>query len=128
MAGKEIEQVIFDEMGVPENVVFPENTEQQWKTYMDMNGQKYIASVDTSTGGDFTAVCLAMVNAAKELVVFFCRVFSEVIKEISNFIDAVIFAYPNRRVAHLAKYGSSERVRKKNRKRILKWIERGCKV
>lgn len=43
-------------------------------------------------------------------------------KEITDFFEVAISAYPNRRVVHLAKYGRSERVRKKNRNRILKWI------
>lgn len=108
MAEHEIQKVVFDEMGAPED-----------------NGRKYIASVDASSGDDFTAVCLAMVTAAKEFIVMFCRTVTAAAKEISSFLDAVICVYPNRRVAHLAKYHSSERVRKKNRKRILKWIERG---
>lgn len=128
MAGNKIEQVIFDEMGVPGNAVFPENTERQWETFTEINDQKYIASVDVSTGGDLSAVCLAIANAAKEFVVLFDRAFSEAVKEISNFVDAPFFAYTPRRVAHLAKYGRSERVRKKNRKRILKWIEMGNKT
>lgn len=95
---------------------------------MSENERKYIASVDVSTGGDLSAVCLAIENAAKEFVVLFARAFSKPVKEISNFLDAAFFVHPNRHVAHLAKYGRSERVRKKNRKRILKWIEMGNKT
>ena len=113
-------------MGVSENSVLTENIEQQCETYMEMNGQKYITSVDVSNGDDLAAACLGMVNAVKEFMVPFCRAVSEAfeaVKEISNFVDAAIFVYPNKRVVYLAKYGRSERVRKKNRKRILRWIE-----
>lgn len=128
MDENEIRQAFYREMGVPENAVFPENTERQWGAFAEMNGQKYMALVEASAAGDLSAVCVAMINAAKEFTVILCRAFSEAVKEISNFIDAVICIYPNRRIVHLAQYGRSERVRKKNRKRILKWIERGCKV
>lgn len=110
-------------MGVSENSVLTENIEQQCETYTEINGQKYITSADVSTDGDLSAVCLAMVNAAKEIVVLFSRAFSEAVKAISNFNNVALYIYPNRRVVHLAKYGRSERVRKKNSKRILRWIE-----
>ena len=128
MDENEIRQAFYREMGVPENAVFAENTERQWEAFVEMNGQKYLASADAASGDDFTAACLAMVNAAKEFVVLFCRVVSEEVKKISSFSDMLLRAYPNRRIVHLALHHRSERVRKKNHKRILKWIERGCKV
>ena len=119
MASNKIEQVIFDEMGI---------TEQQWEASMEINIQKYMSSVDTSTGDDFTAECLAVVNAEKELTVLFCRVFPKIVKKISDSTDMVFCVYQNRRIVHLALHHRSEWVRKKNRNRILKWIKRGCKV
>ena len=124
MDENEIRQAFCHEMGVPQNAVFPENTERQREAFVEMNGQKCIASVDASTGDDLSAICVAIANAAKEIMVILWKT----AKEISDFADAAIRIYPNRRIVHLAKYGRSERVRKKNRKRILKWIERGCKV
>lgn len=41
-------------------------------------------------------------------------------------VDIVLKTYPNKRVVHLATHGRG-RVRKKNIKRIMKYVERGCK-
>ena len=40
--------------------------------------------------------------------------------------EVVTRTYPNRRVVYLATHGK-EKTRKKNIKRILKWVEKGCK-
>ena len=39
-----------------------------------------------------------------------------------NDIQEAVSTYPNKRVIHLAKYHKSERVRKKNTHRIIKWM------
>ena len=41
--------------------------------------------------------------------------------------DEVLKAYPDKRVVHLAFYSKSERVRKKNRKRIAQYITKAVK-
>ncbi len=41
---------------------------------------------------------------------------------VTNFWNGILSTYPNKRVVHLAKHGKP-RVRKKNIRRILKWIE-----
>ena len=48
-------------------------------------------------------------------------------KEFARLWDAVLKSYPDNRVVWLALHHKKERIRKKNRKRILKWIERNEK-
>jgi hypothetical protein len=48
----------------------------------------------------------------------------EVAENLTTFYNALIHTYPNKRVVWLATHHKSARVRKKNRKRIMKWIER----
>ena len=45
---------------------------------------------------------------------------------IKRTVDIVLKTYPNKKVVHLATHGRG-RVRKKNIKRIVKYVERGCK-
>lgn len=47
------------------------------------------------------------------------------INDIHNHLTVVINSYPNKRIVYLALHHPKERVRKKNIKRILKWIEKG---
>lgn len=51
--------------------------------------------------------------------------FKEIAEQISQRITALIKLYPNKRIVYLALHHPKERVRKKNMRRILKWIERG---
>lgn len=55
-------------------------------------------------------------------LISFCK---ELAKNIKALAEAILNSYPNKRVLHLAKYHPKERVRKKNMRRVLKWVERG---
>lgn len=44
------------------------------------------------------------------------------IVDMLNDIQEAVLAYPNKRVIHLATHHKSERVRKKNNRRIIKWM------
>ena len=46
----------------------------------------------------------------------------EIIKKLT---DAVLHCYPDKKVLHLALYHPKERVRKKNIRRIMRWLEKG---
>ena len=61
----------------------------------------------------------------QELIDAIMPLLGEAIKNMTEIYEATINSYPNKRVLHLAKYHPKERVRKKNMRRVLKWIERG---
>ena len=67
----------------------------------------------------------ALVPAIQELIYAIAPLFAEAVKNITGISEAAINSYPNKRVLHLAKHHPKERVRKKNMRRVLKWIERG---
>ena len=46
----------------------------------------------------------------------------ETIKKVS---EIILISYPNKKVLHLAIHHPSRRVRKKNARRIMRWIEKG---
>lgn len=48
----------------------------------------------------------------------------QALKEIVRLCDLVLESYPDKRIVWLALHHKKERIRKKNRNRILKWIER----
>lgn len=66
-----------------------------------------------------------MVSIIRECVEAVTPAMRAILENIGRAYDVVLQIYPNRRVVHLAEYGHSERVRKKNRKRIQKWVEKG---
>ena len=50
----------------------------------------------------------------------------EIVREtIKRVFDAVLHCYPGKKVLHLALHHPKERVRKKNIRRIMRWIEKG---
>ncbi len=58
----------------------------------------------------------------------FIKIAKEVIKTFGEIYDIYRFCeFPNKRVLHLAMYHRKKRVREKNRKRILKWLNGGNK-
>lgn len=50
-----------------------------------------------------------------------------VMDEIIRTMDLILESYPDKRIVWLALHHKKERIRKKNRNRILKWIERSAK-
>lgn len=63
-------------------------------------------------------------EAIKQLAEFVAEVIRAVAEVIKEVWAAIINAYPNKRVVHLAKHAKKERTRKRNINRIIKWIER----
>ena len=63
----------------------------------------------------------------QKLVDTFTPQTQQAIKEISRINDSVLKSYPDKRIVWLALHHKKERIRKKNRKRILKWLERNVK-
>lgn len=66
----------------------------------------------------------AIVPVAQSIIEALMPTIESCMVEIKRFCDAVLNLYPNNRVVWLALHHKQERVRKKNRRRILKWIER----
>ena len=63
----------------------------------------------------FQELCEAIVDVLIPIV-------QKCVDIINQVNEAIMNTYPNRRVVHLALYHPKERIRKKNRKRILKWV------
>lgn len=77
--------------------------------------EKYLNQREAEYVKKFAIFCeLNLIPVCKELA-----------KNIKALAEAILNSYPNKRVLHLAKYHPKERVRKKNMRRVLKWIERG---
>lgn len=64
------------------------------------------------------AVC-----AARSIIEVLIPVVEQAITEIKNLWEAILHTYPNKRVVWLAIHHPKERVRKKNRNRICKWLQ-----
>lgn len=87
--------------------------------------EKIVVSIDQSNGEDKTACIVAAFTAVGEMCILAAKVFSEAVSTVQAYTETLLSVYPNKRVLHLAKYHPKERVRKKNMRRVLKWIERG---
>ena len=87
--------------------------------------EKIVVSIDQSNGEDKTACIVAAFTAAGEMCILAAKVFSEAVSTVQAYTETLLSVYPNKRVLHLAKYHPKERVRKKNMRRVLKWVERG---
>ena len=64
-------------------------------------------------------MCQAMANYAKQVV---DKLFP-ILKSCADLVAEALKTFPNRRIVHLALYSKNPRTRKKNRKRIIKWME-----
>ena len=87
--------------------------------------EKIVVSIDQSNGEDNTACIVAAFTAAGEMCILAAKVFSEAVSTVQAYTETLLSVYPNKRVLNLAKYHPKERVRKKNMRRVLKWVERG---
>lgn len=87
--------------------------------------EKIVVSIDQSNGEDKTACIVAAFTAVGEMCILAAKVFSEAVSTVQAYTETLLSVYPNKRVLHLAKYHPKERVRKKNMRRVLKWVERG---
>lgn len=87
--------------------------------------EKIVVSIDQSNGEDKTACIVAAFTTVGEMCILAAKVFSEAVSAVQAYTETLLSVYPNKRVLHLAKYHPKERVRKKNMRRVLKWVERG---
>lgn len=87
--------------------------------------EKIVVSIDRSNGEDKTACIVAALDAVGNMAILAAKVFSEAVSTVQAYTETLLSVYPNKRVLHLAKYHPKERVRKKNMRRVLKWVERG---
>ncbi len=87
--------------------------------------EKIVVSIDQSNGEDKTACIVAALDAVGNMAILAAKVFSEAVSTVQAYTETLLSVYPNKRVLHLAKYHTKERVRKKNMRRVLKWVERG---
>lgn len=71
------------------------------------------------TKEQFVKFCGAVLNAIKNVT----PILAKIVKWAKSTCEQILETYPNKRVLHLAKYGKP-RVRKKNRRRIMKWFEK----
>lgn len=81
-------------------------------------------SVDTSNGEDKTACTIAAINKLNEAYIVACRCFSETVTIIQAYTKTLFGVFPNKRVVWLAFHHKKARVRKKNYRRVLRWLER----
>lgn len=87
--------------------------------------EKIVVSIDRANGEDKTACIVAALDAVGKAAILASKVFSKAVSTVQAYTETLLSVYPNKRVLHLAKYHPKERVRKKNMRRVLKWIERG---
>lgn len=69
----------------------------------------------------------ALQRLVQSIIEVFSPVLNSVIEVIKKICDAVLHDYPNKRVVYLAMHHPKERVRRKNMRRIMQWIERNSK-
>lgn len=87
--------------------------EELQKTFEDLTGKK---------SEDFQKAVEAIQRLAQSIAEELIPVLNSVIEAMKKIWDAVLHTYPNKRVVYLAMHHPKERVRKKNRNRIIKWI------
>ena len=87
--------------------------EELQKTFEDLTGIK---------SEDFQKAVEAIQRLARSIAEVLNPALGSAIEAIKKMWDAVLHIYPNKRVLYLAMHHPKERVRKKNRNRIIKWI------
>lgn len=69
----------------------------------------------------------AIQELQKSIMAVLYPVLEDIMQTLKRFYDVVLRTYSNKRVVRLALYHPKERVRKKNIRRIMRWIERNGK-
>lgn len=87
--------------------------EELQKTFEDLTGKK---------SEEYQKVIEAVQCLAQSIAEVLIPILNSAIESIKTICDAVLHIYPNKRVVYLAMHHPKERVRKKNRNRIIKWI------
>ena len=73
---------------------------------------------------DFQKAVEAIQRVTKEITEILKPILDTVMQAIKKVTDTILNCYPNKKVLHLALHHPKERVRKKNLRRIRKWIEK----
>lgn len=97
------------------------------RTARDMRMPDYIGDWELLTPEQREARLCAVKQAIEPILESILQVLvpivKQVITEIERLWEAVLHTYPNKRVVWLATHHPKERVRKKNRNRIFKWMK-----
>lgn len=88
-------------------------------------GQAKKALEEFSEQEDFKKAVEAIQRLAQSIAEALNPVLNYVIETIKKAWDTILHCYPNKKVLHLALHHPKERVRKKNIRRIMRWIEKG---
>ena len=73
---------------------------------------------------DFQQCVGAIQGSVQEALQILTPIVEGILKFIKEITDAVLLCYPNKKVLRLALYHPKERVRKKNMRRIMRWVEK----
>ena len=84
--------------------------------------QKVFLDLTDTKSDDFQKAVEAIQHLAQSVSEVLMPILDSAIKIMKTIWDAVLHTYPNKRVVYLAMHHPKERVRKKNRNRIIKWI------
>lgn len=86
--------------------------------------QKVLADLTDKKTEDFQKAVEAIQRLAQEITETLMPILDTALQTIKKMTDAILNCYPNKKVLHLAIYHPKERVRKKNMRRIMRWIEK----
>lgn len=89
--------------------------------------QKVLSDLRDTKADDFQKAVETIQSLAQAMTDVLKPILDEAMKVIKTILDAVLHSYPNKRVVWLAIHHPKERVRKKNRNRIIKWINQQYK-
>ena len=89
--------------------------------------QKVFDDLNDKKTEDIQKAVEAIQRLAQALSEVLTPIMEKVLEAIKKVSDAILHCYPNKKVLHLAIYHPKERVRKKNIRRIMRWLERNNK-
>ena len=98
----------------------PYNAENMWPI---LSPEEQIGIAQQELNNAAKVITENLVPAIQAMIPTIQAVINSVVPIVKNMFDLVVDHYPNKRVLYLAIHGK-HRVRKKNIKRITKWIER----
>lgn len=85
--------------------------------------QKVFADLTDKETEDFQKAVEAIQRLTQEITEILKPILDTVMQTIKKVTDTILNCYPTKKVLHLALYHPKERVRKKNMRRIMRWIE-----
>ena len=73
---------------------------------------------------DFKKAVVAIQRLTQAIIDVFNPLLDEIVKVVKKASETILHCYPNKKVLHLALHHPKERVRKKNMRRIMKWVNK----